>query len=133
MSLATHALGSGRRLAESLMVTTVKVQRAGEPVRNPEAGSVEPSMTAVYEGKARVRFPSSQPRETDHAGQRTVEQHPTVWLPITVTDVRLDDIGTVTANPPDPGIVGMTFRIVGLHAQTHSTSRRFPVEILSFA
>lgn len=134
VSIARTALAMGRRLASGLMNATVLIQRAGEPVRNPNTGHMEPALTTVYEGPARVRFLSADPRATDQAGQRFAEQTPTVWLPIDSTaGVRVDDTGTVTSNPDDPGTAGLQFRVAGVHAQTHSTSRRLPVEVLSFA
>lgn len=126
-------LARGRHVARDLMQTTVIIRRGdGVPVRNPETGEYETGSTVVYEGPARLRFPNAQPREADAAGQRFVEQSPTVSLPIASSaDVDVDDVGEVTANPLDPGIVGLRFRIAGVHAQTHSTARRFPVEVVT--
>lgn len=124
-------LRRGRAMADSLMQSTCRIRRAGEPVKNRETGQVLPAWTTVYEGPCRVRFPSSQPREVDQAGQRFAEQSPTVWLPVDVSGVRVDDVGEILANPHAPGDVGLTFRVAGVHAQTHSTSRRLPVEVLS--
>ena len=45
--------------------------------------------------------------------------------------IRVDDVGEVIANPPDTSIEGTTFRVAGVHDQTHSTSRRLPVEVHS--
>lgn len=131
--IAAQALGMGRRLAASLMQSTCRIRREGEKVRNPETGMLEPSWTSVYEGPCRVRFSVGAPRETDQAGQRFAEQSPTVWVPIHADGIRVDDVGEILSNTHAPEDVGLTFRVAGVHAQTHSTSRRLPVEILSFA
>lgn len=126
-------LARGRTLAEDLMQTTITIRREGSPVRDPATGTMVPALTTIYTGPARVRFPSGQPRDADQAGQRVAEQSPTVWVPVHASGIRIDDVGEVTANPHAPEDVGLTFRVAGVHAQTHSTSRRLPVEVLSYA
>lgn len=131
---AERILRRGRVMAESLMQSTVRIQRkAGEPVRSPATGKMEQAWTLVYEGPCRTRFQSSVPRAADQAGQRFSEQAPTVWVPAHVSDVRVDDVGEILTNPHAPGDAGLQFRVQGIHAQTHSTSRRLPVEVLSYA
>lgn len=125
-------LARGRTLAEELMQTTVAIRRSGTPVRDPATGTMVTPLTTIYTGPARVRFPTGQPRDSDQAGQRFAEQSPTVWVPIDASGIRVDDIGEVTANPHSPGDVGLKFRVAGVHVQTHSTSRRLPVEVLSY-
>ena len=127
-------LHRGRAMADSLMQSTCIIRRAsGPPVRDPETGTTGPSLVTIYEGPCRVRFGVGSPREVDQAGQRFAEQSPTVWLPVHASGIRVDDAGELTANPHAPEDVGTTFRIAGIHAQTHSTSRRFPVDTLNFA
>lgn len=125
------ALARGRALADALMVTTVRIRRQTGKAKNPVTGQIEPTWAVIYEGPARVRFGNTQPRDIDAAGQLLVEQSPTVSLPIGADSalVRTNDEGTVLGNPPDPGLVGLDFRIAGIHAQTHATARRFPVEV----
>lgn len=113
------------------MVTTIRIRRQTGKGKNLETGKIETTWAVIYEGPARWRFGNTQPRDLDAAGQRLVEQSPTVSLPIGAESalVRTDDEGTVLANPPDPGLVGVGFRVAGIHAQTHATARRFPVEV----
>lgn len=126
-------LHRGRGMADSLMQSTCIIRRAGALVRDPETGTMVPSWETIYEGKCRVKFSVGSPRDSDQAGQRFAEQSPTVWLPVHASGIRVDDAGELTANPHAPEDVGTTFRIAGIHAQTHSTSRRFPVDTLNFA
>ena len=130
---AARMLQRGRALAEDLMQSSCRIRREGEKVRNPETGMLEPSWTTIYEGPCRSRFPASVPRSADQAGQRVAEQAPTVWVPVHAAGIRMDDVGEILANPHAPEDVGLTFRVAGVHAQTHSTSRRLPVEVLSYA
>lgn len=122
-----------RDLAESLMQSTVQIRRKTGTTRDEDTGQLVPTWVVVYEGPGRVRFGNSQPRDLDASGQRVVEQSPVVSLPIsTSAGVHVDDEGEVLSNPADPGIVGLRFRIAGLHAQTHASARRFPVEVFTY-
>lgn len=136
------SLEAGRARAQSLMESTVRICRQTGENRNSETGRVEPTWTTIYDGPARLRFSGGQPREVDVAGQRLSEQTPTVCLPIGADEritvgssdaVRVDDEGEVLDNEPDSGIENTTFRIAGVHEQTHSTQRRLPVEVHSHA
>lgn len=133
---------AGRERAESLMDSTVRISRKTSEARNPSNGRVDATWEVVYEGPARLRFTGGQPRDIDVAGQRFAEQSPTVCLPIGDDDritvgssdaVRVDDEGEVLDNEPDSGVENTTFRIAGVHEQTHSTQRRLPVEVHSHA
>lgn len=139
---AERALSEGRAVAQSLMDSTVLIRREAGKSKNRSTGRLETQWTEIYEGPARVRGTDAQPRDVDSAGEIVAEQTPEVWLPIgdddrVVTgasaDVRVDDIGTILTNPSAPGAVGTRFRVSGQHEQTHSTSRRMPVEVFSHA
>lgn len=130
----------GRVLARSRMRATVVVRRAGGVVRDPETGTSQPSLTVIYPAAlAEVRFRDNQPRTGDTAGQRFSEQTPFVAFPIDgehsaeAALIRMDDIGEVIADPDNPGNVGVTFRIAGVHVKSLATARRLPVEVVSFA
>ncbi|RCL91797.1 MAG: hypothetical protein DBW62_00645 [Microbacterium sp.] len=136
----TDILTEGRELAFSLMTSTVTIRRASGSTRDESTGLNVVTYDTIYDaGPARIRFVSADPRKADAAGQRLAEQSPTVSFPITgeyaaaAANIRVDDVGEVTANPDDPAIVGVEFRVAGEHAQTHSTARRLPVEVLSHA
>jgi hypothetical protein len=131
-----------RREAESLMDTTVLIRRTAGESFDEATGTYVPAWDVIYEGPARIRFARSALKEVDGAGQRLAEQSPSVSLPIganrritagTSADVRVDDVGEVTLNPDDPGIVGLRFRVSGQHSQTHSSARRLPVEVAAHA
>lgn len=133
-------LESARGRAQARMTSTVRIRRATGKSKNPATGRIEPVWAVIYEGPGRVRQSNAQPRNIDAAGQRLAEQSPTVGLPIgddprivsgSSAAVRVDDVGTVLTNPEDPDRVGQQFRIAGTHDQTHSSSRRLPVEVFN--
>lgn len=136
-------LVDGRAIARSLMRSRVIVRRPGTPARDHSTGKMVPQLTTVYGGTegdiARIRFSSSQPRTVDVEGQRAAEQGPTACFPIdgedgeAASNIRLDDVIEVVANPDNPLIVGMLLRVAGVHDQTQSTQRRLPVEVVSYA
>lgn len=127
-------LARARKDAASIARSTVTVKREGAKVRNPETGTLEPSWQIIYAGKGRLRFTAGQPREGDQAGQRFSDQSPTLALPIAGTSgIRVDDVVEFEDNPYDPGGAALRLRVVGVHVQTHSTTRRLPVEVLNFS
>lgn len=128
------ALPELRAQAESIMTSRVVVSRETGRVRDPETGSYIPTWTVIYQGKARLRMPSTQAREVDQAGQRIVESAPTLSLPIgdsSASLVALDDVAVLVEHAADPLIVGTRMRVVEGNDQTWSTARRFSVEILT--
>jgi len=130
----------GRVLARARMRAIVVVRRVGEKVRDPETGTLQPSFTVIYPtALAEIRFRDNQPRTGDIAGQRFSEQTPFVAFPIDgehsdeAALIRMDDIGEVISDPDNPGNVGITFRIAGIHTKSLATARRLPVEVVSYA
>jgi len=118
----------GRTLAESMMESTVVIKRAGTPSEDAN-GVLTPTYTTIYSGVCRLRMTEARSDEVAVAGQALAKQNPTLSIPVSATgsaDVRVDDIATVTT-PLDSLIV--LGRIAGIHSQTHSTARRFPIEV----
>lgn len=139
MSVLSGLLGLGRRFGAQTQTSTIIVRRPGAPTRNENTGALVPTLTTIYTGPAELKFPDAQPHDVDAGGQRLAEQQPLVKLPITgpkastAAAIRKDDVGEVLANPDDPTIIGTTFRVTGIHAQSNATARRLPVEVLSHA
>src|ERR671919_1861398 len=104
MSVAT-TLQRGRAAAERLMVDACTISRAGagEPVLNEDTLQYEtPAGSTVYTGKCRVQVGATM-ASTPEAGERVqVVQRATIQLPMTVTDVAVDDVVTVTSSKHDP-------------------------------
>ncbi|WP_345750108.1 DUF6093 family protein [Microbacterium rhizophilus] len=127
----------GRELALTRMRATVRVSRAGAPVRDPATGTVTPALTLVYEGPAELQISDTDPTGNDVAGQRIAEQGPLVKLPMigehaaAAAAVQFDDVGQVMTDPDNPGNVGIRFKVAGRHLKSHATARRLPVEVVS--
>jgi hypothetical protein len=121
----------GRVLLEAMMTSSCVIQRQSGTTTDPATGIDTPTFTGIYTGKCRLRMPDARSNDVQAAGQTVEVQSPTLSIPVTAAgsgSVRPGDIATVTS-PLDPNIV--TVRIAGIHTQTHSTARRFPVEIQS--
>ena len=130
---AESVIRQGRQFQESQFLSTCTIsRRSGSPVLNEETGDYEYTSELVYSGPCLLKFGQMQPRDLDAQGQLLTEQTPTLKLPVEGSEnVNEDDTGVIDSNLLDAGLVGTTFRIAGLHAQTLATARRFPVEVLS--
>ena len=128
MSLATGVTLMGRKQAEALMESAVVIKRAGAPTEDAN-GVLTPTYTTIYSGKCRLRITEARSDDVAAAGQALAKQFPILSIPVNAAgsgDVRVDDVASVTS-PLDP--YPTTARIAGVHSQTHSTARRFPVEV----
>lgn len=126
MTLGTDILATLPELrvqAESMMTGTCIITRSGERVFDETTGDYTSTSTPVYSGPCRVRFESAVATPVDAQSQVYIRQQPTLHLPVAGTDgIQVDDVATVGT---------LTLRIVGLHADTHATARRLPVELLN--
>lgn len=119
--------------AESLMTDRFRIVRAdGEPVWDEATGDYTATESVVYEGIGRIRFPGVGGRRVDEQGDAVTVQDAVLSLPIAGTGgVRVDDVAECVASRHDPQMVGVRFRIDEPHWQSHSTARRFGVEVES--
>lgn len=132
MSAADGATRMGRRQAEALMTSTCTITRVTGRALSESTGQYTDTTTVIYSGKCELRFDSEALNAVDGQGQILSEQRPLVKLPVEGSaGVQVDDVGTLTGHPLDAGMVGLTFRIAGIHTKTRATSRRLPVEVLS--
>jgi len=130
---ATSASLAGRRLAESMMTDTCRIESAdSERVWNPDTLSYDQDQEpdeVSYTGPCRVKYGATQPRALDAVGQPVTEQQLQLHLPVLASsDVVVGQIAEVLSSVTDPALVGRRFRISGTFAQTNATARRFPVE-----
>jgi hypothetical protein len=134
MSIFQGLAGMGQRQAEALMESTCVITRAGTPTVDHSTGATTSADVTIYTGKCRLRFPFVRPQQADAAGQVVEKARGILSLPISdpaTALVRTGDVATITVNPADPGSVGMKFRVESPFAETHATSRRLPVEVIS--
>lgn len=131
MSIASGAVAMGRKQAEALMESTCFIKRQTGTSVNSSTGVETPTYTTIYTGVCRLRMPTSASNAVVAAGQSIEIQSPVLSIPVAATgsaSVLTDDIAVVTS-PLDANVI--TARIAGFHTQTHSTARRFPVEVQS--
>jgi hypothetical protein len=127
------ALPELRTAAESMMKSTCVIRRVTGTELDEETLNTTPTYEVSYSGRCRVRFASTAaPREVDAQSQLLVEQEPILHLPVVGSEgVRVGDVAEITANPHDPKLVGVRFRVAGVHSQTLGTARRFPIEVVT--
>lgn len=120
--------------AESRMTSTCLVTGpGGDPVWDDSLGEyVSPPGATLYDGKCRLRMGNPAPQNAD-AGETTwAVDRGVLSLPIDGTAAIPDGATvTVTANPHDPGMVGLVLTVLAHHFQTDSTARRLPVQVVT--
>ena len=133
MSLLTGALAMGRaqanaRMTESVTVTTT----APGTVMDESTGAYPDTITSHYSGSGRIKYPTLTVSEKTPAGQTLAAQDVTLHLPVGLaSQVRVDDVVTVTYSSADPDLVGRVFRVKGLAQAGQVSAHRFPLESLS--
>lgn len=134
MTVSQGLTRMGQRQAEALMESYCTIRRAGAPTVDHSTGATTPSVTVIYQGKCRLRFPFVRPQQALADGQVIDKARGILSLPISdasATNVRTNDVATIDANELDAGVVGWTVRVEGPFLETHPTARRFPVEVIS--
>lgn len=131
MSRATR-LSVARKLNAISLTSTCIVERLGAPTLDDSTGLYTPARSTIYEGPCEIQFRDTASREATPQGQSLLEQSPVLKLPVDGTgEIRPGDVGRLTANPHDPAVVGLEFRVNGLHARTWATTRRIPIEVVT--
>lgn len=129
------ALPGMRAEAESMM-------RDSCVVRDPSAASqtwdeatgtyVAGAAPTVYSGKCRVREASPSPSDAAAGEAVWTVRRVIVHLPVKGSEgVRQGHAVTVTQCPNDSAMVGLTATVGAFHAQTNSTARRLPCEVVT--
>ena len=121
----------GRVAALARMLDACVVTRStGEPVFDPDTGTyTTPAPTTIYTGPCEVQVSDGLSAQTSEAGGQVITaQRLILKVPMSVEDVQVDDVATITASLLDPDLVGQTFRVMGTFAKSFSTARRVQVE-----
>ncbi|NKG22210.1 DUF6093 family protein [Paeniglutamicibacter terrestris] len=119
----------GRALAESLMLDSCMASRPGPNVTDPITGAVTPSLTPVYSGACKVQGATAQAANPEAGGHAYVIESLQLHFPVS-SQLRIDDIATITASTMDPDLVGSKFRLVELARGTFRTADRWNVELV---
>jgi hypothetical protein len=78
----------------------------------------------VYTGKCRVQQHQATADEKDIGEDNLLLLRVEVQLPMSVTDLEVGDVITMTASANDPDLPGRAFRIHDLAHKTEATARR---------
>lgn len=110
MSIHT-TIARARAAQEKVFLDTCTVTRAtGEPVFDPDTGQVITPTVTVYTGRCRV-LPADSGADEVQAGETLVgTPDVTVRFPVD-TDVRRDDVVTITGSTYDPGMVDKSYTV----------------------
>lgn len=123
-----------RAMAESLMVDTCTITRAGvgKGEFNSETGQYDlPARIEIYSGKCRLQVTSiiAGSSKSDAGERQTIVQAAEIQLPVAGTEsVSIDDVAEMTSTAFDAAHVGRKLTVAALHAKTHATSRRLRVQ-----
>lgn len=138
MSLGTAiagALPGMRAEAESMMTDCCVVRDPSAASRTwDEATGAYTMGTApvVYSGKCLVREASPSPSGSAAGEAAWTVRRVIVHLPVKGSKaVRQGHTVTVTQCPNDSAMVGLTATVAAFHAQTNSTARRLPCEVVT--
>lgn len=122
----------GRKAAERLMSTTCTGSRpTGRLVTDPVSGSDTPEATPVaLRGICKVQAATPQAASTTAGEHAFVVERLQVHLPVG-DPVATGDLITVVANPMDPTLEGLVFRLTELVRGTYRTAQRWDTELVT--
>lgn len=130
---AETATLSGRAAAEALMVDTCTITRSATRGTFNETTLQydSPTTTSLYTGKCRVKPAGGQVSDrVVQFGEQAVSLWPfQVSVPISVENLAVDDLVTITASSLDPDLVGTVLRVRDVTQGTHITARRLGCEV----
>lgn len=126
-------LAEGRRMAESIMTDTCRIERTVETVIDPDTCRPDNRTETVWQGKCRIQTSGGIASVTSLQGQASPASPTPTWslylqLPIEVTGLQSGDSAVITASL-DPDLVGRRYRLVNQQSEkSHATARRWNVE-----
>lgn len=119
----------GRRRAARLMIATGVAHRPGPELTDPDTGVVTPGLVEVYAGACKVQGATAQAASPEAGGHAFVVESLQLHFPVS-SQLKIDDVVTITASPMDPDLVGLKFRLVELARGTFRTADRWNVELV---
>lgn len=109
------ALAAGRRAAEALMRTTVRIERpTGETVTDPDTFRAVQAVELLWRGRGKVQSYEAYEQTRDVGGSDVTLVRVRVDIPVGACTVQPDDSITVEACMDDPALVGRVYRVAGV-------------------
>lgn len=126
----TRATQAGQATAARLMLDACTIGHPdGDEVYDEGTDGYVTPLTTFYTGACKVKPRDNADRVVEAAGQ-TVSLWPyVVSVPMSVEDVVLDDVVTVTACDLDPSLVGVQLRVRQVTQGSFVTARRLGCEV----
>lgn len=122
-------LATARTTAAALMVDACTIARKTGKSTHPTSGVVSDTYgDAYYSGPCKVQTRDVDPSNPEAGDAAYTVLRLRVDVPMSVTDVEVDDLVTITASTYDPALVDRTFRVVAPFYGSLKTARRLPVE-----
>lgn len=129
--IAPEALAAGRTVAESLMVDSCIIDRPGEPVTDPDTGTVSPSHALIHEGRCKVQQTLAQSSSPEAGGAVFTVQGSRLDVPVGVGPLETGDRVRIVTAVSNPALVGNVYRIVETFEKSWQTAQRVRVEELT--
>lgn len=108
---ALAAIKQGRRLAETLMLDTVVIDRVTGVEVDPMTGQDTPTYERLYEGKGKVQSFAAYEESKEVIEHSSVVQRMSIHIPVGAYRCSVGDIITVTHSGVDPFLEGREFRV----------------------
>ena len=122
-------LDMGRHMAESRMLDSCKITRVSGSELDEDTGEHVPVVVTVYEGRCRIKHPTTGATAADAAGQLIVVSALELHLPVTAVGVEPQDVVEVTASATRPEQVGRRFTVHGAFDGSGTTALRYRVGV----
>ena len=107
----TGAIGRGRRAAERLMTSTVRVTRVDSNA-SPDPMTGQRTAVTVYEGKAKLQNQNQYESTPEAGGHTYIQQRSLVHFPVGSFEMNDGDLCTFLSSPA-PFVAGQKYRLVG--------------------
>lgn len=126
---ARAAIVQGRRLAESLMLDQVTIDRVKGVETDPMTGKDTPIYERVYEGKGKVQSFAGYEAAKEVIAHSSVIQRMAVHIPVGSYRCSVGDVITLIESDVDPLLEGRQFRVTQeVPYKTFSTAYRIYVD-----
>lgn len=114
----------GQVIAERLMIDSCTITRTLTRVLNESTGVYADTVTTLYTGKCRVKFPRTHDQSVDAGARPASEREYIISIPAASLIAQVDDIVTITASGLDAAQVGVVMRVLGTTHGSQITARR---------
>lgn len=128
MVTADWVLERGRAAAEELMSDTIRVERLGGLVTDPETGNVTPGRELVYEGRCKIQSSTTMAENPEAGGQVFTVERTKLHFPALTSGLEVGLVGTVLSAPHQPLLVGNEYRLTEPDLKSWQTAQRWSVE-----